>query len=560
VGALLDAALSSLSTWTRGFKITSDRTAGIFGIRESASGREVGPTDALSLSAIFCGLRLLSDVIGMLPLNVFQVDSKGNKFPATNDPAYPLLKTSPNPWMTAKTFRGTMEFLRRLWGNAYAEIRWTMGGRAKELWLIEPWRVKPEIIDGDLFYIVDSDRQNPIAKEDMLHIPLVTFDGIVGKSFVEFLIDSIGLGLSAQDFAAEYYANGGSPGDILTGEGPKAFEQRKEIREGWEKRHSGKGNRHRIGVLWGGWKWQSAGGVDSEKAQALESRQFNVEEAARYLGMPPHLLRDLSRATFSNIEEQGIDAVIYTWQPICTDYEQEYDRKLLDSPRTFSKHNLNGLMRGNSVARSTFYKEMFMIGGVSINEVLDREDENGIGPMGDLRFVPLNMQTLEEAQRKSEEPPAPEPVPAPMSDTVPPMDNMPPEEPPMPPEDNGPGLTAKLWMTDTLERLMKKECNALHRAATQPETFLSWMETFYDGHQAVLSDALKPVVTGCALATESVGIASQWVERSKRELLGVYDTVSKPKFQSTIEELSNTWKANRTAQALASMEIAPCQN
>jgi HK97 family phage portal protein len=532
-----------LATWTRGLPVSNSRTAGFFFRRESASGRDVTAQDAMSLSAVFAAVRLISQVIGMLPLTVYQAKPDGGKKPALTNPAYKLLRNTPNPWMTAKNFRQTLEVHRLLFGNAYAEITWNFAGSAAELWPIEPWRVKPEVKDDKLRYSIDNGARY-IAAEDMLHIPLISFDGVVGQSFIDFAIDSLGLNLSAQDFAGAFFANGATTSGILYHEGPSTpkDEQRKEIRKGWEERHTGNaGKGYRTGVLWGGWKYQNdSGAVDPVKSQLLEQRQFGVSEVARWLNVPSTLLRDLSRATWSNMEDEQIAAVVYSWMPIAIDYEQEYDRKLLNPPLTYTKHAFNGLLRGNSKDRAQFYKEMFAVAGFSVNQILELEDLDPIGPQGDLRFVPANMMTLEEASRRAKEPPKPDPAPVPPA-------------PPAKPAEEDPGEVGDLWMKDTLERLMGKEINQLLRAAAQPK-FLRWVDSFYADHQEVLAQALAPAAVACRQPMKAHNLARAWVEDSKQQLLDLTGEVTQDQLAVAVEQLTGRWKQLRAASTLARLK------
>lgn len=536
-----------LATWTRGLPASNSRTAGFFFRRESASGRDVSAQDAMSLSAVFAAVRLISQVIGMLPLTVYQSKTEGGKKPALTNPAYKLLRNTPNPWMTAKNFRQTMEVHRLLWGNAYAEITWNYAGSAAELWLLEPWRVKPVVQADKLRYSIDNGKSY-IEAEDMLHIPLISFDGVMGQSFIDFAIDSLGLNLSAQDFAGAFFANGATTSGILYHEGPAApkEDQRKEIRKGWEERHTGNaGKGYRTGVLWGGWKYQNdSGAVDPVKSQLLEQRQFGVSEVARWLNVPSTLLRDLSRATWSNMEDEQIAAVVYSWMPIAIDYEQEYDRKLLSPPMTYTKHNFAGLLRGNSKDRAQFYKELFAVGGLTVNRILELEDEDPIGPLGDLRFVPANMMTLEEAARKAKEPPkATPPPPAPPAPQDQPAEDPPVEDP-----------VGELWMKDTLERLMAKEINQLQRAASKPAKFLGWIDSFYGDHQELLAVALAPSAQACGDPLLASSLAAAWVETSKQQLLDLAGEVKPDQLAGAVQQLAARWKDSRAADTLARLK------
>lgn len=552
MGKLIERVFGSLATWTRGLPVSNSRTSGFFFSRQSSSGVEVGPTEAMSLSAVFAAVRLISQVIGMLPLTVYQAKPDGGKKPALSNPAYRLLKWTPNSWMTAKSFRQTMEVHRLLWGNAYAEINWNYGGGAAELWLLEPWRVRPVVQGETLRYQIDSGKAY-IEKEDMLHIPLISFDGVQGQSFIDYATDSLGLNISAQDYAGSFFANGASHGGILMHENNPKPELRKEIREGWEERHVGKGKGHRTGVLWGGWKYQAdTAGVDPDKSQLKDLRIFGLQEVARWLNIPPHLLRDLSQAKFNNIEESQIDAVVYSWLPIAIDYEQEFDRKLLKPPQTFCKHSFNGLLRGNTKDRADFYTKLFGVGGVTVNRILELEEEDPIGPMGDLRFVPLNMQTLQQAQRAAnEKPPEPKPEPPPVDPQDQQEEKDQEEKPP-----GDPKAMAALWMQDTLDRLLRKEVNQLTRAAAQPRQFLSWLQSFYGDYQEVLTVALAPAAAAIGDPMLAGRLADSWVEQSRKELLDLSGAVQIHELAGAVEQLADQWKATRAADTLACLVVA----
>lgn len=357
---------------------------------------------SLSLSGVFAAVTLLSRLIGSLPLKVYR-ESGRNRLPASAHPATRLLGWQPNPEMTAVTFRRTLDVHRLLWGNAYAEIGWAGNGVVGALWPVEPWRVQPKRDDQDrLYYRIDGERN--VALPDMLHVPLISMDGVCGRSFIDYAVESLGLSLATQQYVCALFGNQARPGGILTHPGMPPDKQRKEMREGWDSKKSA--GAFGTAVLWGGWQFQGGDSAfNAQESQLVEQRRFNIEEIARWFNIPPHLLRELSRATFSNIEHQGIDFVVYSLGPVLVDYEQEYDRKLLSPPSLYCKHNVASLLRGDSAARSAYYREMFGIGAFSINDILDLEERNPI-PGGDVHFVPANMMTLERAIAG---PPAPQP-------------------------------------------------------------------------------------------------------------------------------------------------------
>ena len=492
-----------------------------WGGRDSTAGATVTRDSALSLSAVFAAVGLLSRLIASLPLHVYHVYGR-SKEKATSHPAYRILHHSPNPEMTAFSFRQCLEFHRLLCGNAYAEVVWAGNGKPAAVWPVEGWRVRPKRREnGDLYYEIDGERE--IETEDLLHIPLMSTDGVVGRSFLDFAVESLGLGIATQEFAAAWFGNGARPGAILQHPGNPNKEARNEFRRGWEERHKGSGKSGGTAVLWGGWTWVGTDGqVDPQKSQLLEQRRFSTEEVSRWLGIPPHLLYDLTRATFSNIEQQNLDFLVYSFGPILTSYEQEFDRKLLSPPSTYCKHSVNGLLRGDSASRSAFYREMINIGVLSPNDVRDLEDLNPVEG-GDTYFFPLNMAPLDSLNKPATvvepgpSPPASEPAPQPEAPAV-------------------PSLTPVL--EEALHRLARVEIQAAKRAALKPGKFLAWMEEWYPPHELRLVEALSPIIGDRASA-----VAKEWVSRSSEQLLSLADSHTPATFAEGAESLLASWGA-----------------
>ena len=509
----------------------------LFAAGTSSSGEKVDQDGALSLSAVFAGVRFLAQIISHLPLNVVR-EVDGMKSPASTHPAWKVLKYRPNPYMTSQTFRFVMEWNRLLGNAAYAEIQWTGGGNVAALWPLAYWRVQPRIAEDERFvFLVDGQRE--IDPADMLYIPQVTFDGFSPTGFLDYAIESLGLGLSAQKCAASFFANGGRPNGLLKHPGNPRETQRKEFRKSWGERHEGATNQNRVGVLWGGWEWQDVAVMSSEQAQLLESRKFSVEEVARWPNLPPHLVRQMDRATFSNIEHQGIDFVVYSLGPMLTAYEQEYDWKLLNPPEIYSKHNVNALLRGDQASRAAYLRQMFMVGKYSINELREMDDENGIGPEGDIRFVPVNMQPLEVAHHAAmnpEQKTAPDPQGGgPNNDS---------------PGDGVDGITGQDGtadpatmglVRDAFDRLMRVECNAIGRAAGKPGKFLAWIDEFYPKHEARLADALKAFDRPEWVAA----VAAEHCAKSRAALLDASGRVTMATLADELGRVTADWLSSR---------------
>lgn len=490
----------------------------------TTAGVPVDEERSLTLSAVYAGVSLLSRLLGSLPLCVYRVEGRLREH-AVDHPAYKILHDSPNPEMCAAVFRRTLEIHRLMWGNAYAEIEWDYGGRPRALWVIEPWRVRPRRTEeGKLFYKIDDSRV--VWPEDMLHVQLMSLDGILGKGFVHYAAESLGLALATQEYAGGVFGNGARPGVVLEHPGQLNEEQRKQFRESWNERHKGASKVGRTAILWGGWK---LAGTDQafkpEEAQLLEQRRFSIEEVARWLNIPPHLLKDLTRSTFNNIEHQGISFVSYSMIPIVVDYEQEYNRKLL-KPGMYAKHNLAALLRGDNASRSSFYKDLWGIGVFCINDILEMEDMNPIEG-GDVHFVPANYLSLERAISN------PVPVTQDPNTTLedapakPKPDSEPDPEDPDEPDDSFNAMRG--LMTATLTRMARVEGNALRRIAKKPERFLFCLEEFYGSYANTLADAIAPIVQTARLTGSKPGepkvIAERWCAQSKREIIELSGSV-----------------------------------
>ncbi len=440
----------------------------------TAAGVKVDEWEALTISAVFAACFRLANISAMLPIGVYRKTDSGRK-EQPDHPAARLLGIQANDAQTAFNARHFMAFWKPLFGSAVAEIGWDGAGRSRRLWPLAPWRVEPKYDDRDqLYYEVDGKRK--IAARDIIYVPHVTSDGVTGKGFVDFALESLGQAIAADRSAGRFFENDMQIGGILQHDGNPEFKARQEFRNEWTKNHGGAENRGKTGVLWGGWKWVATqGGISPDDAQLLETRQWSVTEVARWLNVPPHWIAELSRATFSNIESQSIEALIYTVSPMLIQQEQEYDIKLLAPPSLYCKHNVNALLRTDVKSRGEFYKMMREIGAFSVNNVLALEDENGIGKEGEQRFVPVNWQPADdlmtggEQQRKMNEAKAAAPNPTGSNDPAPAAASKPSKAVKKLAVEH-PELSAALRSVaeHSIGQLSRKECNEARTAAKKP--------------------------------------------------------------------------------------------
>lgn len=378
------------------------------------SGVRVDEDTALTFAAVWGCIRCISEDVAALPLGVYRKRPGGGRDRQEQHPADWLFSVQANPETTAFALRETLLAHSLAWGNGYAEIERTAGGQPVWLWQLTPDRVYPDRDSrGRLYYDIDngSGPNTALDPQDVYHVKGLGFDGIVGYSVIRMLARTIGGALTAEAMASNLWGNDSTPGGVLTYPGKLQPGAQENIRAGFERVHSGPRGYRRVAILEEGMKWEATG-LPPEDAQLLQTRQFSVTEIARIFRVPPHKIADLTRATFSNIEEQEIGYAVDTLMPWAYRVETEGNVKLFGRNQQgtfFLKHNFNARLRGNAAQRASFYKSMFDVGAFSTNDVLELEDRNPVED-GEQRFVPANMMPLAGA---SDPPPAPEPPPAP---------------------------------------------------------------------------------------------------------------------------------------------------
>jgi HK97 family phage portal protein len=289
-----------------------------------------------------------------------------------------------------------------LWGNAYAEKVYNGMGELVEMWPITPNRVKIRIIDGKVFYEINMDKEPPVIlpRAKVLHVAGLGFDGFTGYSVVAMARKSFGLGMSMETFGSLYFGQGTHPGVVVTHPGKLSQQAHDNLNKSLTEAHSGLGQSHRLMLLEESMKVEKIG-IAPNESQFLESRQFQIPEIARWFNLPPHKLKDLTKSSFNNIESEQISFVTDSILPWLVRLEQSYNMQLLTDTekwreKLYFKHSVEGLLRGNAKDRAEFYAKMWSFGGMSINEIREKEDLDPIEG-GDEYFVPLNMVPLSKA-------------------------------------------------------------------------------------------------------------------------------------------------------------------
>lgn len=359
------------------------------------AGVSVDEETSLRVIAVYACVNLLSSTIASLPLPVYKTLSRG-KERAVNHPLYPVLHDNPNPEQTSFTWRQTSMAHALLWGNLYSEIEFNSRGVPVALWPLPPWRVQPKrtALNKQLYWEVHLQNEGPkyIPDYAMYHVMALGTNGITGLSPIRQAIEAVGLTMAAEEFGARLFGHGANMGGVV--EHPKVLSEtgHKNLEDSLNKNYTGLGKSHRIMLLEEGMKWAKSG-VAPEEAQFLETRKFQIGEIARLYNVPPHMIQELSHATFSNIEHQGIDFVVNTLRPWLVNLEQEKKRKLFKGdPEHFAEYMVDGLLRGDAQSRFAAYSTARQWGWMSANDIRELENQNPLpGEEGNIYLVPMNM-------------------------------------------------------------------------------------------------------------------------------------------------------------------------
>ena len=389
-----------------------NRTAGSsysFFFGGSTSGKPVNERTAMQMTAVYSCVRILAEAVAGLPLNLYHYLPDGGKEKSFDHPLYRLLHDEPNPEMSSFVFRETLMTHLLLWGNAYAQIIRNGKGEIVALYPLMPNKMTVDRDkDGQLYYSYNhSSEESPtmagstviLKPSDVLHVPGLGFDGLVGYSPIAMAKNAIGMAIACEEYGAKFFANGAAPGGVL--EHPGTIKDPQRVREAWQSQFGGSGNSNKIAVLEEGMKYTPIG-ISPEQAQFLETRKFQINEIARIFRVPPHMVGDLEKSSFSNIEQQSLEFVKYTLDPWVIRWEQSIMRTLLsadEKKQYFVKFNLEGLLRGDYASRMSGYATARQNGWMSANDIRELENLDRIPAEegGDLYLINGAMTKLEDA-------------------------------------------------------------------------------------------------------------------------------------------------------------------
>ena len=377
-----------------------------FFMGNSTSGKRVNERSAMQMTAVYSCVRILSEAVAGLPLHLYQYTDKSSKEKAVDNLLYFLLHDEPNTEMTSFVFRETLMTHLLLWGNAYSQIIRNGKGEVVGLYPLMPDRMTVNRNEkGQLYYeyMVSSDDAKTLkdgtvrlSPYDVLHIPGLGFDGLVGYSPIAMAKNAIGLAIAAEEYGSKFYENGATPSGIL--EYPGTVKEPDKVRESWNAGFGGSSNAHKIAVLEEGMKYTPIS-ISPNEAQFLETRKFQINEIARIFRVPPHMVGDLEKSSFSNIEQQSLEFVKYTLEPWLVRWEQAMQRSLIpqdDKSEYFIKFNVDGLLRGDYQSRMQGYATARQNGWMSANDIRELENLDRIPAEdgGDLYLINGNMMPL----------------------------------------------------------------------------------------------------------------------------------------------------------------------
>lgn len=466
----------------------------LFGRNVTASGIEMDEDTALKYSAVWSAVNIISGAVGFLPVIAYKRLERG-KERLDKHPVMRLMHLRPNPYMTAQIFKETLQAHALIWGNGYAEIERDRAGRPVNLWPLLPNQTEPKIINKQLVYEVrqPDGKTVKLPYDNVLHIPGLGFDGFKGYPVISYACENLALGVAAEKNAASFFGNDSSPTGILCTDAALKKETKDEVEKQWEDKHKGLDKRYRIAVLHSGLKWQALG-IPAKDAQLLESRKFGISDVARWFQVPAHMLGDLEKATFSNIEHQGIEFVTWTLARWLKKWEMESSYKLFSTDEQdeyFLEFLVDALLRGDSKSRAESYQ--FALGGnnnpgyMTVNEV--REKENlPPDPDGDKLFKPNYGQQNKDFS----------------------------------------ALLDTAW-----QRITNKEAGAIRKAIKRPEQLLEWTGGFYDRLEKFIIALLDPIYKVKNDGDAKV-IASEYIENQKSKL---NEAVATKTVESFLEDL-----------------------
>jgi HK97 family phage portal protein len=367
------------------------------------AGVHISEESSLGVTAVYACVKIIAESIASLPLHLIR-ETSGIRTRARDHPLYGVLHDLANEETTSLNFREACLASLLLWGNAYARIE-RHNGHVTALWFLKPQRmdVYRDTNTSKLIYRYTTETGQLVEFDahEIFHVIGFSLDGLKGMSPIQQAKQTIGLTFATEEYGAKFFANGARPGGVL--ETPGVVKDPERLRASWNAQFQGSRNSHKIAVLEEGIKYHSIG-IPPDEAQFLETRKFQLSEICRIFRVPPHMIADLDRATFSNIEHQSIEFVQHTLRPWIVRYEQAIYKCLLSKEERhlyYAKFNVDGLLRGDYHSRMQGYAIGRQNGWLSANDIRELEDMNPIKD-GDIYLVNGNMVPATNKQEQEE--------------------------------------------------------------------------------------------------------------------------------------------------------------
>jgi HK97 family phage portal protein len=525
----------------------------LFGTAPTGSGVSVTPDSVMAASAVLACVRVLSESVASLPCHLYRRLDVG-KDTASNHPLYPVLHRLANPEMSAFDFFEMQQAHILLRGNAYAYIERDRGARPKGLWPLRPDQVRVERrTDGWIWYVWSPPQAQALEfrRDEILHVHGLSRDGLIGLSPILLAAEVFGLSIAQTGFAASFFGNGTVMGGTLEHPATLSEPAAKRLVESVRGAHEGFSRAHKLLVLEEGMKY-AAIGIEPEAAQFLESRKFQVEEIARIYRVPLHLIQSLDRATFSNIEHQGLDFVIHSLRPWLVRWEQAISRDvLLPSEREtyFAEFMVDALLRGDIKTRYEAYSVAINWGWMSPDDVREKENLNPRPDgKGGVYLTPTNMTTMQQILT------APAPGTPPTTPDATPEPDPAPEDMPPASKRAAPALDAlQDVLADAFGRVMRREladCEKPVRKLEETrdgEAFDAWKARFASDHADFTSKTIAPALRAVEkMADLAPGTLENWGEKWQSETLdGLTEARNGDHPAEKWAEKVDEWRSNR---------------
>lgn len=388
---IIDRAKHFFNSIKRGLTSSNDTMTFPYSTK---SGMDISESNSLNISAIYSAITIIAGTVASLPRHIYRALPEGGSVKVNDHPWADSLRFQPNKSnMSSWDWIFSQLVHKYLWGNWYSYLN-RDSYYDREIVPLRPDLTYRDPQNSNVYITTFKGKQLRLSADDVLHVPHFTVNGLDGKGVVHFAKESLGLSMALDQFASLFFANGAHAGGVVEMEKePKTDADKKRLEAKFNSKYSGMDNSGKVVFISGG-KF-IADSVDPEKAQALQSRQFSVTEVARWMNLPPHIIKDLSRSTFSNIEAQMIEMVVYSLMPLITQIEQNMNIAFFDKEERrdhYVKFDLKGLLQGDTAARTAFYTAMFDRGVFNADHILGLEDMNPQKDgAGKTFYIPLNM-------------------------------------------------------------------------------------------------------------------------------------------------------------------------